>query len=615
MSQPDWKKALPSPPDGGQLLEAWFTTYDQPDAGLLVEHLFPCLLRLDNTLTSDAKERTLYFGELGTALERLRGRLTIISSPPRNRKFKNDGEEQTQNDSLGRESATYPWLWRYVNHFTVGTNGPAVQHAKLWAFHWQCKEGEFLELHVSSTNLTTSAFKDQIQAGWSLRVELDESKPTKKRQQGWGDLISFLNELGDSAGQYAKNRTGRLIQLLCRTDCPNGITFVASMPKSRKRGAHWLKILKPQAIHILVPTIGDWDHKSVLAWANDSGVLPDKIHLKWIDQSHPWTCGWALTKQTEEVLRKTVQLNHLKVEHRIHDEHVDSDERWSHAKLYLLHISKKKTCLLVTSANWSVSAWGAGKENPRNFELGVLFDTNWKWPEEEVTESLAVPFSTTREHSGKSKLQWAEASWNGALIELCARSTDNIAPISVVMTFGGGTKTNSVTLTKGVASMQWSDMERTPLTAHFTQEDDSLEVNILDLRPPFEFAKTPLPEVDPGQEKALREAFLLQRYGGAAVEDSPNPKKKKKGTTDRGGATPAADYSVQTWNDARAAFHVVDQWKIALQTASVAHTEHEQILLDGRQLQEIYDSRGDVASRLAAEELGWRVDDIEKGVW
>ena len=158
---------------------------------------------------------------------------------------------------------------------------------------------------------------------------------------------------------------------------------------------------------------------SVSAWSKDAGVEPDKIHLKWIDENHPWTCGWALTEQTKDVLRKSVQLNHLRVEERFHDEHVEGDTRWSHAKLYLLRLpKKKKRHLLLTSANWSVSAWGAGKDKPRNFELGVLFETDWKWPEEGIKDELPVPYTTARERIGKSGLQWAEASWDGLSLAL-----------------------------------------------------------------------------------------------------------------------------------------------------------------------------------------------------
>ena len=79
------------------------TSFEQPDAGLLVEHLLPSLLGGGYSLSQELQERTLFFGELGTALERLHGRITVISSQA----------------VWAREAPQYPWLWRYVSHFTV----------------------------------------------------------------------------------------------------------------------------------------------------------------------------------------------------------------------------------------------------------------------------------------------------------------------------------------------------------------------------------------------------------------------------------------------------------------------------------------------------------------
>ena len=167
---------------------------------------------------------------------------------------------------------------------------------------------------------------------------------------------------------------------------------------------------------------------TLTAWSKDVGVAPEKIHLKWLDAHHPWANqnGWTLTEAAEKVLRdKGVQLNRLPPEARFSDEHVDGDERWSHAKLYLLTVPrKKKRHLLVTSANWSPSAWGAGKDEPaRNFELGVLLETDWKILEE-IDGTLSAPFCAPRPHTGNATLQWAEASWDGERIELRARSSD-----------------------------------------------------------------------------------------------------------------------------------------------------------------------------------------------
>lgn len=336
------------------------TSFEQPDAGLLVEHLLPSLLSSNHSLSQDVQERNLFFGELSTALETLHGRLTVISSPPRG----------------AREDSQYPWLRRYVDHFIVGSEARAVQHAKLWAFHWKVNGEEVLELHVSSTNLTSSAFKNQLQAGWQVTLRLGEVSESTRRT--WGELIPFLDALGASAGAEAATRLKRLGELLGRVACPEGVTFVASMP-GKKSAARQLAKFEPSEIHVLAPTIGEWDKKTLDAWIDDVGVTPKKVHLKWISESHPWAkeLGWSLSKAAYEILKSHgVQRDCLPNEARFTDLHHDDDKRWSHAKLYLLRTRGKRR-LLVSSANWTASAWGAGRTPPRNFELGVVFESEW----------------------------------------------------------------------------------------------------------------------------------------------------------------------------------------------------------------------------------------------
>ena len=360
MTTPNWVEALPSPVSGGRLQEVWMTSFEQPDAGLLVEHIFPSLLGTSYSLSQEFRERNLFFGELGSALMSLHDRITVISSPPR----------------AAREDSQYPWLWRYVSHFTVGAEGHAVQHAKLWAFHWKVGDKEHLELYVSSTNLTLSAFKSQLQAGWRATVELEERASSSTRKS-WGELVPFLQALGASAGSVAAQRLQRLVTLLGRATCPQDVDFVASIP-GRRGAAHQLAALQPSEIHVLCPTIGDWNAGTLAAWCADVGITPKRVRLKWISEAHPWatTPGWALSKSSFDILNSSgVMLDCVPKEARLTEKHREGDERWSHGKLYLLR-NRRKRMLLVTSANWSASAWGAGRVPPRNFELGVAFESN-----------------------------------------------------------------------------------------------------------------------------------------------------------------------------------------------------------------------------------------------
>ncbi len=592
MSAPDWKDVLPAPPPGGSLHEAWMTSFDQPDAGLLVEHLLPSLLGTSYTLTPEVHECTLFFGELGTALEALRGRITVISSPPRG----------------DREASQYPWLWRYVGHFTVGAESRAVQHSKLWAFHWKVEDKEFIELHVSSTNLTASAFKGQIQAGWQLTLPLGP-RTTATARRSWGALIPFLDALGTSAGAVATTRVQRLATLLSRVTCPAGITFITSIPGD-KSAARQLKPFEVSEVHILTPTIGEWNDSALADWTNDVGVDPDKVHLKWISEEHPWSnsAGWTLSANTNAKLEASgVQVECLPNDACFPQTHLDT--RWSHAKLYLLG-SPKKRRLLVTSANWSVSAWGAGKTPPRNFELGVVFASTWsdlKDIAEPFDPPRTIPFlDRAKDNETPSSLAWAEATWDGQCIALRARSTDSATPIRATLVFSGRAD-KAFTLSDGEARMRWSDAGRPPLAVRFVQGAEALEAYILDIRPPSEFAKTPLPEIDPALSGALREAFLLQRYGGPAVDVDAIP--GRGGTRQPGTAAPSSDYAVQAWADARRAFHVVDQWRAALDAAKTEPMLLDRVRLDGHELRALYARREGPAACLVAQELGWHIEE------
>ena len=190
---------------------------------------------------------------------------------------------------------------------------------------------------------------------------------------------------------------------------------------------------------------------------------------------------------------------------------------------------------------------------------------------------------------------------------LRARSSNLDTPITTLVTFTGSSD-EGLSLVDGVAVMPWKDPEHTPLTARFTQGTQMLAVNVIDLRRPTEFAETPLPEVDPNVAKALREAFLLQRYGGLVVDPETI---SGLGGADRHpavGAT-AANYSVQAWLDARAAFNVVDQWRAALAEAAGDPVLIERVRLDGKELHSLYARRKDPAAGLVAEELSWRLDE------
>jgi hypothetical protein len=604
MTDPAWEDALPKRPARERLHQAWMTSFERPDDTLLVEHLLPSLLGMERSLAQESGERGLFFAELDASLTALRGRFTIVSSP-----------------STGtREDSSYPWLWRYLSHCTVGSTGHAVQHAKLWAFHWKGDDAECedrLELYVSSTNLSLSAFKRQLQAGWRVLLPLEQRKPTQTNLRSWGVLGPFLEALGKAAGSHAEGQLEQLRSLLGRTACPENTTFIASTPGAQS-AASQLAHLEPSELHILTPTVGDWDGASLAAWAKDAGLTPERIHLQWIPEGHPWadgSSGWVLPPNSHAALEASkVQLNCLPANTRFAKEHAAVDERWSHAKLYLLR-RRQKRWLLVTSANWSRSAWGAGKARPKNFELGVLFETKWTELErmgEPFDPPTTVPFCTDPSETDASQaLAWAEARWCGEEVKLRVRSTDT-APIAASLRFMRGEELEVALGLEGAempgevaGALPWNDAANVPLTARFTQGHDVMEVNVLDLRSPEAFTCTPLPEVAEPEAKELRTRLLLERYGGPVAEP--------RATHDAVGATPvgsgtahAGDYSVQAWTDARRAFEVLDCWSAALQQAN-DDTQREQIRVDGTYLHAHYARSKGAAHAIVAQEFSWRL--------
>jgi hypothetical protein len=592
---PSWKEALPSPPDEGYLCEAWMTSFERPEDELLVEYFLPSLLNTGPTLSQNIHERNLFFGELGSALQRLRSRITVISSISR-------GERSQQK---------YPWLWRYVDHFTVGSKVKEIQHAKLWAFHWKSKEGEMLELHISSTNLTSSALRNQLQAGWRVILPLERGASISKRQT-WGALIPFLGSLGSSAGTVAASRIQRLIALLGRTECPDGVTIIASVP-GKSSAAKQLAKFAPSEIHVFTPTIGEWNTRTLDAWCRDIGLgcAKNKIHLKWIPEDHPWASrsGWSLSSSSAETLvNEGIKFDCLPNEIGFMKHHGGDDLRWSHAKLYLFRCYRKWR-LMVTSANWSASAWGAGHISPRNFELGVIFETKWKDFSDLVqpfnppsTAPFCIDIVNDEEHN--LKIEWAEARWDGRSIELHARTSNHTLPIAVKIKFHGGEE-RCIVLSKGMAVFQWIYSDRPPVSANFEQEDEVIQVDILDLRPPSEFAKTPLPEVDPDVEEDLRNAFLLQQYGGCSDPELVI------GNMHIGGylaaSVPNSDYSVKAWIEIRAAFLVLDNWSEALKETEDESQQREQVLFDGKCLKDIFSRILNAGDKIILDEIDWRL--------
>ncbi len=610
MSTPDWRDALPRPPAGGQLRGLWMTSFEPPDAALLVEHLLPALLGCEQASAGEGPGRTLFLAELALRLAPLRGRLNIITSPTR----------------AGAADAAYPWLWRHVSHFIVGAQGQCVQHAKFWAMHWQVGATQYLDLYVSSTNLSGAAFRSQLQAGWSCRLPLASAQGTPPATAAWSELVDFLSALGRAAGSLARERLDELTALLMRAAPPQGVEFIASIPGRAGALQRLAQLACPAELHVLAPTIGDWNARTLPAWLAAVGVAPQRTHLYWIDAQHPWATpgAWQLTPEScQQLLGQGVHMHRLSHAAAWHAHQPRADLRWSHAKLYLLRSRNAAAGwrLLVTSANWSTAAWGAGRRTPDNFELGVLLKTDWRAPlgwQGRFDPPAAVPWCQARADERRGALlAWAQATWDGSQVELQARTTETQQAVRVLIEFTDGS-TRATRLQGGSARIACRRTHPAPLHARLSLGDEALCVPVLDVRAPQALADggIDLPGVDPLQVQALHDALLLQRYAGrtAPLEDVWSDHGKAAGApqvpTAPASGAPGADYSLLAWRDARAAFAVVDQWQAA---ARQAFAEGEawrraQLLADGQALQCLFARRADPAHLLAAEELGWRLE-------
>ena len=290
-------------PSACPLKAALFTTYDRADERLLAEHVLPMLLKLSGEPVGEGTERQYFLLELDQRLKHLHDRLIVVSSTSR--------EEPADAEEGG--SGTYGWIWRSIRHLTVGSQERAVQHAKFWMLHWGAADAggaEYLELVVSSANLTRAAFRGQLQAAWRVCIALHPRR-TNARLDRWGILPAFLRELAASSGD--DGHFGHFIELLARGDCPNGVSFVASVPGTHSRqelrrtpwGAAGLRKMAPAgrgpvSVAVLAPFVGSWDDDALDRWCAAFEGSPDHLTLVWIEQSHLWARArkWLLPEST-----------------------------------------------------------------------------------------------------------------------------------------------------------------------------------------------------------------------------------------------------------------------------------------------------------------------------
>lgn len=644
-----WESLLRSDAPAGCALKAGlFTTYDRADERLLAEHLLPLLLKLNREPDGEGTERQYFLLELDERLKQLHDKLVVVSSTVREEP--SDGEES--------ESAAYGWIWRSIRQLTVGKNRTAMQHAKLWLLHWGAPGdggAEHLEVVVSSANLTRSAFRGQLQAAWRACIELYPEGSTA-RLNGWGILPDFLRALAESVGDSA--HFDSFVELLSRAECPAGVTFVGSVPgvhtRQSLRGTPWgvacLERIAPLgrgnvSISVLSPFVGSWKKDALTRWCSAVGGSPQRLSLVWIDNNHPWAQSgrWILPANTLKTLTgANCTLLHLRHEPDdtketdvFHSEHRHADDRWSHAKVYCFRRGTSHR-LLVTSANFSMAAWGSwtgeGDLRIENFELGVCIEQAlWRLdhlaPFEDPNDAAVVVTPYSRR---PFFISWARASWNGKNVAVECRCEGNRVPDGQIQVGSDWITISHWSLATDnlrSARVACTDSKRPPSLVELRFEQEVLRVAVFDERCWPERKTSAPPEVDEATVETMRDELLFEQYGGrsatdmaddTAIESNEAPEADPDGADIEEANGKADSYAVPAFVLARRHLSVVDTWadRVA-RVGKPGEFERQMLQRDGEMLvaaferQAIRDAKKEparaIGARLAAEELTLRL--------
>lgn len=639
-------------PSGSALKAGLFTTYDRADERLLVEHLFPLLLKLSREPDGERAERPYFLLELDERLKQLHDKLVVVSSTVR--------EEPSESEES--ESGTYGWIWRSIRQLTVGKDRKAVQHAKLWLLHWGAsgEDGvEHLEIVVSSANLTRSAFKGQLQAAWRACVEL-HPKGSQARLDGWGILPQFLRSLGESAGDNA--HFDFFVALLGRAECPAGVSSVGSVPGTHTRqalrripwGAAGLAKIAPPgrgavSVSVLSPFIGSWNKDALTRWCSAFSGSPQRLSLVCIDNDHPWArSGWILPSTTLKTLSAAgctlLRLRHepddAKETDVFHAEHRPADDRWSHAKVYCFRRGNSHR-LLVTSANFSAAAWGSegrdGELRIKNFELGVCVEQAL-WPLDHLEafedhhDVATVPELQRR---SSSFITWGRAAWDGKSIAVeCRCEGDRVLEGQIRSGCDWVEITNWILADHGLrtAHVAWTDADRMPSLVQLRIEQEIVCIAVFDGRPWTERKNSAPPEVDEDLVQTMRDELLFEHYGGrtaSAVDDEVEeseesgadiPETDSADIEEAAGTGRSDSYAVPAFVLARQHLGVVDNWADQVKRVAKHDTgefERQMLRRDGEMLIAAFERQAArdfkkgperiIGARLAAEELTLRL--------
>lgn len=614
------------------LKAALLTTYKPPDTQFLVEFLLPELLGMQHSLSDNENDYYAFQAELVEKLTRINDRITIISSM---------NQEIDQN---------YPWLCHYMNHLTVGSGGSEVQHAKLWLLHRGYNEkykSDTLEMCVSSANLTMSALKEQIQAAWRTIVPLSD-RSTQGNLNTWGVLPEFLNSLGKSSGD--NKITNYFFELLKRAKAPEDVTFLASIPgnhsdkdiKNKLWGSGGLKKVQlsgkgPTKIRVFTPYLGIWDREKLDYWIHEAGGENiNDLTITWINKDHLWATEnkWQMSDLTfRNLMNSGVIIKCLPnlinnddwKKYRLHDNQLQSDEkRWSHAKVYELQRGNDRR-IIITSANFSPSAWGIPNKNElhiKNFEFGVAISKATKWALKisslenlDFYDAWIIDSTPENQYIG---IAWVQVTWDGEKIVLKARTfSSDISPskdVIVCSHMEKQVKTEWKQKNKfWIASIGWNANDNSlPNFVKLTCESKIWTIAVIDQRLMDDISNDPIPGIDdPEKSQEIRDAFLLEQYGGKVIDFDILQRQKSISITSQTNRND--DYRLPSFIQAREWFGIVDNWTEKFEKTP---PEHRDILkFDGKKLIEVFRRKekkenyfgSKIAANLVADEIEKRI--------
>ncbi len=636
-------------PDSAVLRGALFTTYDRPDGQFLAEQLLRSVLRIDRRASAELAEHRCFLIELLDRVMELKDDITIISSTSRDEVSESPPDGATQ----------YQWLLNLIRPLTVGRTGKAVQHAKLWMLHWAClgTNAEYLEIVVSSANLTYASFSSQLQAAWRVLVPLQTSS-SEKRRSTWGILPHFLRALGEATGDAP--RVARMGDLLARADCPDGVTFLASVPgrhnASVLRKTPWgvaglSKILPPgngsPRIFVSAPSVGDWSERAIADWAKFAGSTADRVSLVWVDQEHDWARPgrWCMTASARSALLNAGVTfaqygagNDHTEDDRVHEAHGLRDRRWSHAKLYALARGNSRR-LVVTSANFSTAAWGRpnsdGSLHITNFELGVSIP-KMQWP-----FAALLPFDNTDRAAVADRLpllesgpiEWAYAEWDGAEVRIQVRCIEPKQLSALIVTRSSESSLSEWTADTDAfllsGTVPWSAEQETPVEIVFRCGAHELRAPVFDVRADPAAVASMLTGLGEDEAQLLLDDMLFERFGSLAVNERAlegrgapmiDTEREEENEGDDPTALGSGDsYGIAEFEWARRQLGVVDAWQMQVDQATQQRGDRH--ARDGRQLVAAFERRVSAelirdkakvaGARIALEEMRVRLKAME----